>query len=55
MGESYTFTITEGCNGIDGRISVNYDDFISDVEVNDILLVSWYWMLIEGLQETPKF
>ncbi|GMH40110.1 hypothetical protein BSKO_08014 [Bryopsis sp. KO-2023] len=38
-GETYTFTITEGANGTDGRISVNYDGFISDVGVDDILLV----------------
>lgn len=27
-GERYTFTIAEGANGKNGRISVNYDDFI---------------------------
>ena len=27
-GQRYTFTIEEGANGKDGRISVNYDDFI---------------------------
>lgn len=38
-GEQYTFTITEGANGTDGRISVNYDGFIADVGIGDILLV----------------
>lgn len=38
-GEEYTFTITEGANGTDGKISVNYDGFISDVGIGDILLV----------------
>ena len=32
-GERYTFTIEEGANGTDGRISVNYDGFIDDVSV----------------------
>ena len=30
-GSKYTFTIDEGANGQDGRISVNYDGFIDDV------------------------
>lgn len=38
-GEQYTFTNTVGANGVDGRISVNYDGFIDDVGVDDILLV----------------
>ncbi len=38
-GEKFTFTIEEGANGTDGRISVNYDGFIDDVSVGDILLV----------------
>jgi len=38
-GETYTFTVAEGANGTDGRISVNYDGFIDDVSVGDILLV----------------
>jgi len=39
-GEEHTFTIEEGANGQNGRISVNYDDFINDVSVGDILLVT---------------
>lgn len=38
-GQTYTFTTAEGANGQDGRISVNYDGFIDDVSVGDILLV----------------
>ena len=38
-GQTYTFTVAEGANGQDGRISVNYDGFIDDVGVGDILLV----------------
>jgi hypothetical protein len=30
-GAKYTFTIDEGANGQDSRISVNYDGFIDDV------------------------
>ena len=32
-GAKYTFTIDEGANGQDSRISVNYDGFIDDVSV----------------------
>jgi len=28
LGQRYIFTIEEGANGKNGRISVNYDDFI---------------------------
>lgn len=38
-GDKYTFTIEEGANGTDGRISVNYDGFVKDVSVGDILLI----------------
>ncbi|KAI8477423.1 MAG: pyruvate kinase [Monoraphidium minutum] len=38
-GQRYTFTTEEGANGKGGRISVNYDDFIDDVSVGDVLLV----------------
>ncbi len=38
-GAKYTFTIKEGADGKNGRISVNYDGFIDDVSVNDMLLV----------------
>ena len=38
-GDKYTFTIEEGANGANGRISVNYDGFVDDVSVGDILLI----------------
>ena len=38
-GDKFTFTIEEGANGTNNRISVNYDGFIDDVSVGDILLV----------------
>ena len=38
-GDQFVFTIEEGANGHNGRISVNYDGFIEDVSVGDILLV----------------
>lgn len=38
-GDKFTFTIEEGANGSGNRISVNYDGFIEDVGVGDILLV----------------
>ena len=39
QGTRFIFTIEEGANGHNGRISVNYDGFIEDVSVGDILLV----------------
>lgn len=38
-GEKYIFTIEEGANGANGRISVNYDGFVEDVSVGDTLLI----------------
>lgn len=38
-GDKFTFTIEEGANGTNNRISVNYDGFIDDVSIGDILLV----------------
>lgn len=37
-GQEFTFTIKRGV-GNDTCVSVNYDDFVNDVEVGDILLV----------------
>ncbi|MCL7026124.1 hypothetical protein MKW94_029218 [Papaver nudicaule] len=37
-GQEYTFTIKRGV-GTDTCVSVNYDDFVNDVEVGDMLLV----------------
>ncbi|PRW56390.1 plastidial pyruvate kinase 2-like isoform A [Chlorella sorokiniana] len=38
-GDRVTFTILEGADGSDNRVSVNYDDFINDAGVGDMLLV----------------
>ena len=38
-GDEWTFTIKEGENGANNRISVNYDGFVEDVAVGDELLV----------------
>lgn len=38
-GQKYIFTIQEGADGTDGRISVNYDGFIDDCAEGDQLLV----------------
>ena len=38
-GQNYIFTIQEGADGTDGRISVNYDGFIDDCAEGDQLLV----------------
>lgn len=37
-GQEFNFTIKRGVSTVD-TVSVNYDDFINDVEVGDILLV----------------
>ena len=37
-GQEFNFTIKRGVSTED-TVSVNYDDFMSDVEVGDILLV----------------
>lgn len=39
QGDKYTFTTEEGANGTNNRISVNYDGFVNDVSVGDILLI----------------
>ncbi|RWW33502.1 hypothetical protein BHE74_00014004, partial [Ensete ventricosum] len=37
-GQEFTFTIKRGV-GSETCVSVNYDDFVNDVEVGDMLLV----------------
>jgi len=37
-GETFNFTINRGVSTQD-TVSVNYDDFVNDVEVGDVLLV----------------
>ena len=53
-GDRLTFTIEEGANGIDGRISVNYDGFIDDVSEGDILLVDGGINALKILEKTGK-
>lgn len=42
-GQEFTFTIKRGVS-TENCVSVNYDDFVNDVEVGDMLLV-------DGMQE----
>ena len=48
-GETFNFTINRGVSTQD-TVSVNYDDFVNDVEVGDVLLVDgeceWYSLCI---------
>lgn len=46
-GDEWTFTIKEGENGANRRISVNYDGFVEDVAVGDELLVDGGIMTFE--------
>ena len=51
-GDKWTFTITEGENGGNRRISVNYDGFVDDVAVGDELLVDGGIMTFKLLEVT---
>ena len=53
-GDKYTFTIDEGATGEDGRISVNYDGFIDDVSVGDIMLVDGGLSTFKILSKTKR-
>ena len=53
-GQRYTFTIQEGADGKNGRISVNYDGFIDDVSEGDILLVDGGMLSLKLLKKTDK-
>jgi pyruvate kinase len=53
-GQKYTFTIQEGADGRNGRISVNYDGFIDDVSEGDILLVDGGMLSLKLLKKTGK-
>lgn len=44
-GQEFTFTIRRGVGTAD-CVSVNYDDFVNDVEVGDMLLVDGIWPII---------
>lgn len=39
QGDKFTFTTQPGADGRNGRIGINYDGFVDDVSVGDILLV----------------
>lgn len=47
-GQEFSFTIKRGVS-LKDTVSVNYDDFVNDVEVGDILLVDgkcyFLWLL----------
>lgn len=44
-GQEFTFTIKRGV-GTETCVSVNYDDFVNDVEVGDMLLVDGMWIFL---------
>lgn len=44
-GDKFTFTIKRGV-GTDTCVSVNYDDFVSDVENGDTLLIDGLFSLL---------
>ena len=46
-GDKVTYTIEEGANGVDGRLSVNYDGFVDDVAAGDMILVDGGIMSME--------
>lgn len=45
-GQEFTFTIRRGVGSAE-CVSVNYDDFVNDVEVGDMLLVDGMLYLID--------
>lgn len=45
-GQEFNFTIKSGVSSED-TVSVNYDDFVNDVEVGDILLVDGKYKYLE--------
>ena len=53
-GAKYTFTIKEGADSKKGRISVNYDGFIDDVSVNDMLLVDGGMLSLKIVEKTKQ-
>lgn len=46
-GDKIVYTIAEGADGTDGRLSVNYDAFVLDTSVGDIILVDGGIMSME--------
>ncbi|KAH9769714.1 Plastidial pyruvate kinase 3 [Citrus sinensis] len=53
-GQEFNFTIKRGVSTED-TVSVNYDDFVNDVEVGDILLVDDHTMFLIVLHHKHKF
>eukprot|EP00246_Nothoceros_aenigmaticus_P005083 TRINITY_DN16924_c0_g1_i1.p1 TRINITY_DN16924_c0_g1~~TRINITY_DN16924_c0_g1_i1.p1 ORF type:complete len:599 (-),score=87.73 TRINITY_DN16924_c0_g1_i1:344-2140(-) len=51
-GQEFTFTIQRGV-GTDTSVSVNYDDFVNDVDVGDELLVDGGMMSLVVKSKTP--
>ncbi|KAL7146220.1 hypothetical protein ABFS83_06G025800 [Erythranthe nasuta] len=50
-GQEFTFTIQRGVGTAD-RVSVNYDDFVNDVEVGDMILVDGGMMSLVVISKT---
>jgi len=48
-GQEFTFTIERGVS-TPSCVSVNYDDFVNDVEAGDMLLVDGMYILLFGVQ-----
>lgn len=53
-GDTLTFTIQDGCKGEGGRVTVNYDDFVKDVAVGDVVLIDGGIMSLRVTQVTDK-
>ncbi|CAM6129147.1 unnamed protein product [Calypogeia fissa] len=52
-GQEFTFTIERGV-GTDTSVSVNYDDFVNDVDKDDILLIDGGMMSLQVKSKTAK-
>ncbi|GER35426.1 pyruvate kinase [Striga asiatica] len=52
-GQEFNFTIERGVSTVD-TVSVNYDDFINDVEVGDIVLVDGGMMSLAVISKTKN-
>ncbi|KAL2611557.1 hypothetical protein R1flu_023249 [Riccia fluitans] len=52
-GDEFTFTIKRGV-GTDKCVSVNYDDFVNDVDVDDMLLIDGGMMSLQVISKTEE-
>lgn len=52
VGDKFTMTINKGIYEDTGKISVNYKDFIKDVEVGDVIVFDSGVMLAKALKKT---